>query len=318
VSDPIALVSAVSKRYGEHVAVDRLSMRVSSGIIYGLLGPNGAGKTTTIRMINDTVKPDEGTIQLFGDLAPGRAALRRIGYLPEERGLYPKMTVRCVLTFLAELRGLSPGVVAPRITGWLDRFGLADWVDRKVETLSKGMQQKVQFVAAVLHEPDLLILDEPFSGLDPINADLLREIVKEQRARGRTILFSTHLMEHAEQMCDDICILARSRKVLEGDLAAIKRDARDARRGVTIELKTGARDEEVPEVLRQGNLVGVTRTVRAPRGYELTLAPGAEPGDVLRRLLDAGVELARFELAAPTLHEIFVERVTASEGGQRA
>jgi ABC-2 type transport system ATP-binding protein len=315
VTDPIVLVSGVSRRYGDHVAVSSLSLRVSRGVIYGLLGPNGAGKTTTIRMINDTVRPDEGTIRLFGDLPPGREALRRIGYLPEERGLYPKMTVRRVLTFLAELRGLSRGVIAPRITHWLDRFGLADWIDRKVETLSKGMQQKVQFVAAVLHEPDLVILDEPFSGLDPINADLLREIIQEQRARGRTILFSTHLMEHAEQMCDDICILARSKKVLEGELAAIKRQARDARRGVTIELKARAAGEEIPEALRVGTLEGVTRVTRELRCFELTLAPDAEPRDILRRLLDAGVELAKFELAAPTLHEIFVESVTASEGG---
>ena len=148
------------------------------------------------------------------------------------------MTVRRVLTYLAELRGLSASVVRQRIERWLDRLGLGAWIDHKVENLSKGMQQKVQFVAAVLHEPELLILDEPFSGLDPINADVLRDIVKEQKANGTTILFSTHLMEHAEQMCDDICIIARSRKVLEGELGAIKRAAREARSGVVVELST--------------------------------------------------------------------------------
>src|SRR5271170_7489685 len=166
-------------------------------------------------MINDIVKPDDGRIVLFGSISPGREALRRIGYLPEERGLYPKMTVRRVLTFLAELRGLDRADIAPKVTRWLERLELGKWMDAKVESLSKGMQQKVQFIATVLHEPDLLILDEPFSGLDPINADVLRDIVKKEKAQGRTILFSTHLMEHAEQLCDAVCILARGERVLD-------------------------------------------------------------------------------------------------------
>ena len=180
-SEAVVELKAVTKRYAGHVAVRELSLSVPRGVIYGLLGPNGAGKTTSIRMINDIVKPDAGTITLFGALPPGRSAQRRIGYLPEERGLYPRMTVRRVLTFLAELRGLPRAEVAPKITRWLERLELGKWIDAKVEALSKGMQQKVQFVATVLHDPDLLILDEPFSGLDPLNADVLRDIVREQK-----------------------------------------------------------------------------------------------------------------------------------------
>jgi ABC-2 type transport system ATP-binding protein len=289
VTEPILEAARVTKRYAGHLAVDALSLRVRRGIIYGLLGPNGAGKTTTIRMINDIVKPDEGTITLFGELAPGRAAQRRIGYLPEERGLYPKMTVRRVLTYLGELRGLAREDLARRVARWLDRLGLAAWADQKVEALSKGMQQKVQFAATALHDPDLLILDEPFSGLDPINADLLRAIVREARDGGKTILFSTHLMEHAEQMCDEICIVARARKVLDGELRAIKRDALEARRAVIVELE-------------------------GQPAFERPLAPGEEPRDVLRALVADGAQVVRFERAAPTLHEIFVARVQAAPG----
>ncbi len=317
---PIIEVANVSKRYSGHVAVAQLSLRVPKGVIYGLLGPNGAGKTTTIRMINDIVKPDEGNILLFGEVPPGRAAQKRIGYLPEERGLYQKMTLRRVLTYLAELRGLSRDVIRPRIERWLDRLGLGAWIDRKVENLSKGMQQKVQFVAAVLHEPDLLILDEPFSGLDPINADVLRDIVKEQRASGRTILFSTHLMEHAEQMCDDICIIAGSRKVLEGELGAVKRAAREKRGGVVVELsgRSASESDELPPAMQPATASGIAaiRRVRGVNGgaFEMTLAAGTEPSDLLRRLLDARLDVVRFELASPTLHEIFVERVGAAQG----
>jgi ABC-2 type transport system ATP-binding protein len=308
-SDPVVDVQAVTKRYAGHVAVDGLSLRVRSGIIYGLLGPNGAGKTTTIRMINDIVKPDDGRIQLFGTLAPGREALRRIGYLPEERGLYPKMTVRRMLAFLAELRGLARADIGPRVERWMARLELTEWLDRKVESLSKGMQQKVQFVAAVIHEPDLLVLDEPFSGLDPINADLLRDIIREQRTRGKTILFSTHLMEHAEQMCDDVCIIARAHKVLDGELRAIKRAAQEARNGVVVELAGHEGKDEVPAALRPGADSGIATARASGAGYELGLSPGTSASALLRRLLDAGEEVVRFEHAAPTLHEIFVDKV---------
>ena len=218
-------VRAVTKRYGEHVAVSALSFEVGRGVIYGVLGPNGAGKSTTLRMINDILAPDEGEIRILDGLRPGREAAAHIGYLPEERGLYPKMPVLGTLQFFGELRGLSGSEARARAKIWLERLDIASWSDNKVQDLSKGMQQKVQFITALLHEPQLLILDEPWSGLDPINADVLRDIVLEQKAAGRTILFSTHLMEQAEKICDSVCIIARGKKVLEGPLERIKREA---------------------------------------------------------------------------------------------
>jgi len=306
-SETVIELKGVTKRFAAHVAVRGLSLSVPRGVIYGLLGPNGAGKTTSIRMINDIVKPDAGTITLFGALPPGRAAQRRTGYLPEERGLYPKMTVRRVLTFLAELRGLTRAEVAPKITRWLERLELGKWADVKVEALSKGMQQKVQFIAAVLHEPDLLILDEPFSGLDPINADVLRDIVREQKAAGKTILFSTHLMEHAEQLCDALCIMARAERVLEGTLVHVKARARDARNAYRVQI--ARTDGPPPTALTESAGIVAGKTRGDGGAYEVELAPGISSGDLLRRLVDAGEEVVRFERSVPTLHEIFVEHV---------
>jgi ABC-2 type transport system ATP-binding protein len=314
--DAVVELRGVTKRFAAHVAVRDLSLSVPRGVIYGLLGPNGAGKTTTIRMVNDIVKPDAGSISLFGTLGPGRAAQRRIGYLPEERGLYPKMTVRRVLTFLAELRGLDRADIAPRVTRWLERLELGRWMDAKVESLSKGMQQKVQFIATVLHEPDLLILDEPFSGLDPLNADVLRDIVREQKVAGRTILFSTHLMEHAEQLCDALCILARSERVLEGSLADVKARARDARNAYRVEI---AREGGAPPAaLATCPGMVVTRLPGGGSAFDVELEPGLGAGELLRRLVDAGEEIVRFERSVPTLHEIFVDHVRRHSDGRAA
>jgi ABC-2 type transport system ATP-binding protein len=314
--DAVVELRGATKRFAAHVAVRDLSLTVPRGVIYGLLGPNGAGKTTSIRMINDIVKPDAGTITLFGSLAPGRAAQRRIGYLPEERGLYTKMTVRRVLLFLAELRGLDRADAAPKIARWLERLELGKWADAKVESLSKGMQQKVQFIATVVHEPDLLILDEPFSGLDPINADVLRDIVREQKDAGRTILFSTHLMEHAEQLCDAVCILARSERVLDGRLADVKARARDARNAYRVEL---AREGDTPPAaLTTGPGMVVTRMPGDGQAFDVELAAGRAGGELLRSLVDAGEEIVRFERSVPTLHEIFVEHVRRHGAGRPA
>src|SRR3954471_2906887 len=220
--DPVVL-DRVTKRFAPRTAVDALSLTVPPGTIYGLLGPNGAGKTTAIRMIMDIYAPDEGTVRLFGDVSGGRAHSARIGYLPEERGLYPKMRVLDVLVFLAETKGVARRTARAKALEWLDRLGLADWRLRKVSDLSKGMQQKVQFISTVLHDPELVILDEPFSGLDPVNSQVLRETVLEFRRRGKTVLFSTHIMEHAEKLCDRLCIIARGRKLIDGTLAEVKR-----------------------------------------------------------------------------------------------
>jgi ABC-2 type transport system ATP-binding protein len=306
-SAPAAVrLEGVTKTYGDFVAVSDLSLTIPSGVIYGVLGPNGAGKTTTLRMINDIFAPDRGTIQLFDSIPPGRAAAPRIGYLPEERGLYPKMIVREVLQFFGELRGLARREAALRADRWLERLGLGEWRKNRVQDLSKGMQQKVQFAAALLHEPDLLILDEPWSGLDPINAEVLHGVVMEQRGAGRTIIFSTHLMEQAEKMCDQVCIIARGKKVLEGPLHKIKRDAAGDRL-----VAIAFRDET-----DAGNQVLADRTlvaaVRERRGYlEVELAAGQDSSQLLSRLMAAECPLRRFELIEPTLHQIFVDRVGA-------
>jgi ABC-2 type transport system ATP-binding protein len=221
-SDPSPVrLEAVTKRFGRQVAVDRLDLEVPAGCVYGLLGPNGSGKTTTIRMIMGILLPDEGRVALLGK-DPDETRRRRVGYLPEERGLYKKMKVLEQLTFLAEIRGIPRRSGRERAGAWLDRLELGAWAERRVEDLSKGMQQKVQFIGTVLHGPELLILDEPFSGLDPINQDVLEQIVLEFRGRGATILFSTHLMDQAERLCERVCLLSRGRRVLEGDLAEIK------------------------------------------------------------------------------------------------
>ncbi|NNM05047.1 MAG: ATP-binding cassette domain-containing protein, partial [Gemmatimonadetes bacterium] len=210
---PIRL-SGVTKRFGEHTAVDSLDLEIPKGSVYGLLGPNGSGKTTTIRIMMGILLPDVGEVELFGG-APGIEKNARVGYLPEERGVYRKMKVKDLLVFLGEIRGLSRGESLNRAMAWLDRLDLTDWADKKTQDLSKGMQQKVQFIGTVLHDPEILILDEPFSGLDPINQEALEGIVREYQARGTTILFSTHLMDHAERLCERVCMISKARKVLD-------------------------------------------------------------------------------------------------------
>ena len=210
----------VTKRYAEHTAVRDLTLRVPTGSVYGLLGPNGAGKTTTIRMILNIIAPDSGLIHIFGRPSNDPKITQRLGYLPEERGLYRKMQVRRVLKFLAELKGVKGSEADKRIDEWLVRLSLKtpekDWGLAKIDELSRGMQQKVQFIGTLLHDPDLVILDEPFSGLDPINAQALKDTVVELKKRGKTVIFSTHLMDNAERLCDSVCIIARGEKVLDG------------------------------------------------------------------------------------------------------
>src|SRR5215213_6232851 len=219
-------VQHVGKRYADHVAVKDLSLQVPRGTVYGLLGPNGAGKTTTIRMILNIIAPDQGTIRVLGAASNDPRSTDRIGYLPEERGLYKKMKVRKVLEFLGELRGMTRQAANRQIDYWLDRLSLKtpekDWGQSKVDELSRGMQQKVQFIGTLLHDPELVILDEPFSGLDPINAQALKDTVVELKRRGRTVIFSTHLMDNAERLCDSVCIIARGEKVLDGAVSAVK------------------------------------------------------------------------------------------------
>ncbi len=223
---PAVEIRNVSKRYASHIAVRDLSLIIPTGTVYGLLGPNGAGKTTTIRMILNIIAPDSGDISLFGYPSSTSGITDIVGYLPEERGLYRKMKVRRALKYLAELKGVPAKVADERITWWLERLGLRteqrDWGDAKVMELSRGMQQKVQFVSAVLHDPNLVILDEPFSGLDPVNALALQDIVVELRDRGKTVIFSTHIIANAESLCDEVCIIANGEKILDGTVADVK------------------------------------------------------------------------------------------------
>lgn len=304
-------IRGVSKRYAEHVAVRELSLAVPRGAVYGLLGPNGAGKTTTIRMILNIIGPDTGSIAIFGRSHREAGVLDRLGYLPEERGLYKKMTVRDVLRFLAELKGVPRRVADPRIDEWLDRLSLRtpekDWGKAKVEELSRGMQQKTQFIGTLLHDPELVILDEPFSGLDPINAQALKDTVVELKRRGKTVIFSTHLMDNAERLCDSVCIIARGEKVLDGTVAAVK--AENAGRTVALALEGGA-TEAVSAVLRDRALVD--RTDDHNRYFEVELAAGADPQALLERVLAAGARIQRFERVQPSLHQIFLQRVGAT------
>jgi ABC-2 type transport system ATP-binding protein len=310
-SDLAIDIRNVVKRYEEHVAVRDLSLQVPTGSVYGLLGPNGAGKTTTIRMILDIIAPDSGTISLFGHPHTKAGTLDRVGYLPEERGLYKKMQVKRVLMFLAELKGMKPADATRRIDEWMERFGLTtrdkDWGEAKVDELSRGMQQKVQFIAALLHDPDLVILDEPFSGLDPINAQALKDAVMELKRRGKTVILSTHVMDNAEKMCDSVCIIAHGEKVLDGGVAAVKKAA--GGKNVALTLRDGMQNG-VSDILHDPTLV--IKLDDSNQFFDLELAPNADPQLLLRRLVDAGATIERFEMVQPSLHQIFLQRVGAS------
>jgi len=309
-SDLAIDIRNVVKRYDGHVAVSDLSLAVPRGSVYGLLGPNGAGKTTTIRMLLNIIVPDSGTITLLGTPHRTRGLTDRIGYLPEERGLYKKMQVRRVLRFLAELKGVPGREAERRIDEWLVRLELKtperDWGLAKVDELSRGMQQKAQFIGTLLHDPDLVILDEPFSGLDPINAQALKDSIVELKARGKTIIFSTHLMDNAERLCDSVCIIAHGQKVLDGGVAEVRKAHSGRMVALAVEGDSRAR---IAPVLGDKSLVA--RVDDNNRYYELELAPGGDAQLLLRRVIETGVSITRFELVLPSLHQIFLERVGA-------
>jgi ABC-2 type transport system ATP-binding protein len=317
--EPAVEIRDVVKRYDGHTAVRGLSLTVPRGAVYGILGPNGAGKTTTIRMVLDIIEPDEGSIDVLGTANSSPGAIDRVGYLPEERGLYRRMQVRRVLRFLAELKGIGRREADRRIDGWLERLGLRtadrDWGEARVDDLSRGMQQKVQFIGALLHDPEMLILDEPFSGLDPINAQMLQDIVMELRREGKTILFCTHMMDSAERLCDSVCIIAHGDKILDGPIAQVREE--HGGRRITLELADG-RMNGVTSVLADRTLV--SKVDDSNRMFDIELAPGTDSQQLLKRLVDAGANIARFELAQASLHRIFVERVgalRADEEGDR-
>ncbi len=290
-------VKQVSKYYGTFKAVDDVSFKVEKGRIFGLLGPNGAGKTSMIRMINHITVPDNGSIT-FDGRAVDESTQQRIGYLPEERGLYKKMKVGEQLMYLIRLRGLSKEDARSSIKYWLERFEADTWIGKEVGDLSKGMQQKIQFIAAIAHDPDLYIFDEPFSGLDPINSETLKRVIIELRDKGKTILFATHRMEQVEQMCDDICLFNKGKSILSGDLRQIKQKM--GRNTINLEFHgDGSFLDELTNV-RINN--------RSTNFAEIRLLGNTDPQEILRKAM-ADSHVMKFELVQPALNEIFIETV---------
>jgi ABC-2 type transport system ATP-binding protein len=293
----------VTKRYDGITAVESLSLRIEPGGIFGLLGPNGAGKTTTIRMIMGVIEPDEGEVRIFGE--PFSERLKdSIGYLPEERGLYRKMKVLEHLVFLGEIKGVPTGTARARGTKWLERLELGGWADKTVESLSKGMQQKIQFIATVLHEPKLVLLDEPFTGLDPINTQTFKDIIEELQQEGRAVVLSTHVMEQVEKLCRRICLINKGKKLLEGPLADIKMQY-----GKNVVTLRFSGDPAHLERFR-----GVERVSTFGRELTVTLAAGTDTNLFLRHAIEGG-KVEKFEIGEMSLHDIFIARVK-SEGGE--
>jgi ABC-2 type transport system ATP-binding protein len=296
-------IEHVTKTFGNFVAVDDLSLEVPRGTIYGFIGPNGSGKTTTLRMIVHILHPDRGDITVLGEKRLA-AANDRVGYLPEERGLYKQMKVRDQLRFYAELKGCRR--CGPLIDDWLERMGLTAWADKKVQALSKGMSQKVQFIATVVSRPELVLLDEPFSGLDPVNAEVLREAVLQLKRDGTTVIFSTHDMAVAEKMCDFLFMIYKGKKVLDGTLESIQETYATDTVRVRLDEYAGAWD----------GLPGVEAVRDLGRYQELRLQRGADAQQLLAALMQRG-KVQQFELGRPSLHDIFV-RIARPETEEKA
>jgi ABC-2 type transport system ATP-binding protein len=291
-------VDGVSKRFGDFTAVDNLSFDVRSGRVFGFLGPNGAGKTTTIRMIVGITVPDEGNVELLGHrISP--EIQNRIGYLPEERGLYKKMKIVDQLKYFAALKGVGGAEAEKRIDRWLERMQLSEWKKKKTTDLSKGMQQKIQFISTVLHDPDLLILDEPFSGLDPVNVEFMIDVLSEFKKKDKTVIFSTHLMETAERLCHDIILINKGKMVVGGSL-------RDVKAGYGDDL-IALRASGGETVLANESLV--SQVVEHADELEVHLADGVDPQLLLKALVDSGAEISKFEKVEPSLNDIFIQNV---------
>jgi ABC-2 type transport system ATP-binding protein len=300
VGQPLLTLRGVSKTYGTTRAVADVNLSIPRGSIYGFLGPNGAGKTTTIRSIMNIILPDRGEILLAG--RPLDKHLRdRIGYLPEERGLYRKMKCREQLAYLAQLKGMPRREALAASQQWLERMGLAEWSDRTVDALSKGMQQKIQLAATFIFAPDLVILDEVFSGLDPLNIELLRDMILEEKRKGTTILFSTHMLAEAEKICDSICLIEGGKVIVDGTLQSVRADF------PLKSVQAAWQDEVTPP----DDLPGVAHVQEQEGTWRLTLQEGADPQDLLPRLLAAG-QLTLFSANRPSLSEIFLEAVARS------
>jgi ABC-2 type transport system ATP-binding protein len=292
-------IENVTKRFGDFVAVDELSFQVRRGRVFGFLGPNGAGKTTTIRMIVGITAPDSGRIALFGQTM-GPEMQDRIGYLPEERGLYKKMKVADQLRYFAALKSVPASEVDKRIDFWLERMNLSEWKKKRTTDLSKGTQQKIQFISTVLHDPDLLILDEPFSGLDPVNVEFMIDVLSEFRTHDKTVIFSTHLMETAERLCNDILLINKSRKVVGGSL----REVKEAFGTNMIALRMTGGDDVLKDI------GVVAKIIEHADETEVLLNDGVDPQSFLTRLIESGALISKFEKVEPSLNDIFIEKVS--------
>ncbi len=293
------ILENVIKRFGDVLAVNDISFRVRAGTICGLIGPNGAGKTTTIRMIMSIIYPDAGRITVLGN-TNSEAVKDRLGYLPEEKGLYKKMKAGEIVAYFGRLKGMNGSEAKQKAADLLTRYGLGEWVDKRCETLSKGMGQKVQLLATLIHGPELVILDEPFSGLDPVNRELMRDVILKMKQDGRTVIFSTHVMEQAEQICDYILMINKGKVVLDGTLAKVKAVGD---KGILIDYDGDG------SFLR--DLPGVRRVNDSGKQAELFMQDGADPQQILAALVGK-IEVRRFDLRDPSLHEIFIRTV----GGQ--
>jgi ABC-2 type transport system ATP-binding protein len=299
-AEHVVEAEGIVKTYDGVKAVNEISFAIPKRAIYGLLGPNGAGKTTTIRMMMRIILPDAGNVRVFGE-SLDRVDKTRIGYLPEERGLYKKMKVIDLLTFFGEIKRMERRAARETAASWLERLSLTDFAERKAEDLSKGMQQKLQFIATVLHEPDLIILDEPFAGLDPVNTNLLKDIILEYHKKGHTVIFSTHMMEQVEKLCESICLIDKGRIVLSGTFESVKKEY--GQNGVTLRFDgDGSFLTDLPEV-ESFNDYGNEVFMR--------LRPGADPAGVLDAAR-ARLDIKKYEVAVPSIHDIFVEKVTSN------
>ncbi len=298
------VIEQARKAFGKKVAVHGFDLRVPQGTMYGFIGPNGAGKTTTIRMVMSIIFPDSGRVEVLGRKSAVESK-DRIGYLPEERGVYKKMKVGAFLTHIARLKGVDGAAARARVHQWLERVDLGDVIKKRCEELSKGMQQKVQFIASVVHEPELLILDEPFSGLDPVNMRLLRDLIAEQHAQGTTVIFSTHVMHQAQMLCDHIVMINDGKKVLDATLSEI-RSRFDPN---TIMLEPMNIETETLELERVDGIEKVQR-VEGQR-LEVSIAPGTDATKMIAKIAQA-VPVARIELRRPTLEDVFIKIVEGS------
>ena len=295
------MLDNVTKCFGSFYAVKDLSLKIPAGTIYSLLGPNGAGKTTTIRMVMNIIMPDTGTIRVLNEKMDDRMK-KRVGYLPEDRGLYPKMKVGELLLFLSELKGIRGQEARGRIDHWLERFDLSGWKQKKVEELSRGMQQKIQFIATVIHRPDLIILDEPFGGLDPVNTKLLKDIMLEMKNQGRTIIFSTHRMEQVEMISDNICLINKAERILEGNLTQIKKQY--GKNTVVLDYEGDA--SFIP------SLPEVEKIDDYGKFMEIKMKEKSDTQDLLEKMVGR-IRINKFEVREPTLNAIFIDKVGESD-----